>query len=592
MCRAGLFRPPCMESRRMNNADVAATLTEIAELLELKGETTFRIRAYENAARTLGNMPEDIRTVAAEGRLKEIKGVGDALAKKIDELLATGKMEYLENLRAEFPPGVRALMAVPGVGPSLARRAYTELGVDSLEGLRTAAESGALASLPGFGEKSAENVLRALSRVSKRDQRISIGRAIPLVEELIAALGSDAFVHHLAPGGSLRRWSPTIGDLDLLATSSSPKEIMEIFVSLPIVSQVLGHGATKSTIITDNGIQVDLRIVPDESFGSLLQHFTGSKQHNIELREYALARGLSLNEYGITTVKAGQTSTFDSEEGFYRALGLEWIPPELREAHGEIDAARRDALPELVQVSDVRGDLHMHSNWSDGTVPVEEMVLAARERGYEYVAITDHSGGIGVAHGLSVERIKEQIELIRMLDRQIDGITILAGSEVDIKRDGSLDFPDEILEQLDWVIASVHSGFNQSEADMTARMIRAVENPHVDAIAHPTGRIIGKREPYAVDLEAVFRAAARAHTALEINSFPDRLDLSDTQARRAKDLGVMLVVDTDSHAPIHLENLRYGIAMARRGWCEKENVLNTRGLRGLREWLRNGEPSP
>lgn len=576
----------------MNNADVAATLTEIAELLELKGETTFRIRAYENAARTLGNMPEDIRTVAAEGRLKEIKGVGDALAKKIDELLATGKMEYLENLRAEFPPGVRALMAVPGVGPSLARRAYTELGVDSLEGLRTAAESGALASLPGFGEKSAENVLRALSRVSKRDQRISIGRAIPLVEELIAALGSDAFVHHLAPGGSLRRWSPTIGDLDLLATSSSPKEIMEIFVSLPIVSQVLGHGATKSTIITDNGIQVDLRIVPDESFGSLLQHFTGSKQHNIELREYALARGLSLNEYGITTVKAGQTSTFDSEEGFYRALGLEWIPPELREAHGEIDAARRDALPELVQVSDVRGDLHMHSNWSDGTVPVEEMVLAARERGYEYVAITDHSGGIGVAHGLSVERIKEQIELIRMLDRQIDGITILAGSEVDIKRDGSLDFPDEILEQLDWVIASVHSGFNQSEADMTARMIRAVENPHVDAIAHPTGRIIGKREPYAVDLEAVFRAAARAHTALEINSFPDRLDLSDTQARRAKDLGVMLVVDTDSHAPIHLENLRYGIAMARRGWCEKENVLNTRGLRGLREWLRNGEPSP
>lgn len=576
----------------MNNADVAATLTEIAELLELKGETTFRIRAYENAARTLGNMPEDIRTVAAEGRLKEIKGVGDALAKKIDELLATGKMEYLENLRAEFPPGVRALMAVPGVGPSLARRAYTELGVDSLEGLRTAAESGALASLPGFGEKSAENVLRALSRVSKRDQRISIGRAIPLVEELIAALGSDAFVHHLAPGGSLRRWSPTIGDLDLLATSSSPKEIMEIFVSLPIVSQVLGHGATKSTIITDNGIQVDLRIVPDESFGSLLQHFTGSKQHNIELREYALARGLSLNEYGITTVKAGQTSTFDSEEGFYRALGLEWIPPELREAHGEIDAARRDALPELVQVSDVRGDLHMHSNWSDGTVPVEEMVLAARERGYEYVAITDHSGGIGVAHGLSVERIKEQIELIRMLDRQIDGITILAGSEVDIKRDGSLDFPDEILEQLDWVIASVHSGFNQSEADMTARMIRAVENPHVDAIAHPTGRIIGKREPYAVDLEAIFRAAARAHTALEINSFPDRLDLSDTQARRAKDLGVMLVVDTDSHAPIHLENLRYGIAMARRGWCEKENVLNTRGLRGLREWLRNGEPSP
>jgi DNA polymerase (family 10) len=571
----------------MNNADVAATLTEIAELLELKGESTFRIRAYENAARTLGNLPEDVRTVAAEGRLREIKGVGDALAKKIDELLATGKMEYLEDLRAQFPAGVRTLMSVPGVGPSLARRAYMELGVESLEGLRAAAENGALASLPGFGEKSAENVLRALSRVSKRDQRISIGRAVPLVEELIAALETYEFVHHLAPGGSLRRWSPTIGDLDLLATSSSPERIMEIFVSLPVVAQVLGHGATKSTIITDNGLQVDLRIVPDESFGSLLQHFTGSKQHNIELREYALGRGLSLNEYAITRVKTGESSTYDSEEAFYRAIGLDWIPPEVREAHGEIEAARAGALPHLVEVTDVRGDLHMHSNWSDGTVPVEEMVLAARDRGYDYVAITDHSGGIGVAHGLSVERIREQIQLIRALDRQIDGITILAGSEVDIKRDGSLDFPDEILEQLDWVIASVHSGFNQPEAEMTSRIVKAMENRHVDAIAHPTGRIIAKREPYAVDLEAVFRAAVRTHTALEINSFPDRLDLSDTQARRARDLGVMLVVDTDSHAPIHLENIRYGIAMARRGWAEKDNVLNTRDLRGLQEWLRS-----
>jgi DNA polymerase (family 10) len=574
----------------MNNADVAAALTEIAELLELKGESTFRIRAYENAARALGNMPEDVRTVAAEGRLTELKGVGDAIAKKVDELLATGSMGYLEGLRQEFPPGVRTLMAVPGVGPSLARRAYTELGVDSLEDLRAAAESGALAALPGYGEKTAQNVLRALTRVSKRDQRISIGRARPLVDELTAMLEPYDFVHQLMPGGSVRRWSPTIGDIDLLATSSSPEEIMDIFVALPIVGQVLGHGPTKSTIITDNGLQVDLRIVPDESFGSLLQHFTGNKQHNIELREYALARGLSLNEYGITDVQTGGTSRYDSEEEFYRALGLEWIAPELREAHGEIDAARSGGLPELIKIEDIRGDLHMHTEWSDGTVPIEEMVLAARERGYEYVAITDHSGGIGVANGLSPERVTEQIELVHKLDREIDGIAVLAGSEVDIKRDGSLDFPDDILAKLDWVIASIHSGFNQSAEQITHRMVTAIENPHVDALAHPTGRLIGKREPYAVDMETVFRAAARTGTVLEINSFPERLDLSDQMVRRAKDLGVMVVVNTDAHAPVHLDNIRYGVAVARRGWAERANVLNTRSLAGLRRWLRRDAP--
>jgi DNA polymerase (family 10) len=481
-------------------------------------------------------------------------------------------------------------MAVPGVGPSLARRAYTELGVDSLEDLRAAAESGALAALPGYGEKTAQNVLRALTRVSKRDQRISIGRARPLVDELTAMLEPYDFVHQLMPGGSVRRWSPTIGDIDLLATSSSPEEIMDIFVALPIVGQVLGHGPTKSTIITDNGLQVDLRIVPDESFGSLLQHFTGNKQHNIELREYALARGLSLNEYGITDVQTGGTSRYDSEEEFYRALGLEWIAPELREAHGEIDAARSGGLPELIKIEDIRGDLHMHTEWSDGTVPIEEMVLAARERGYEYVAITDHSGGIGVANGLSPERVTEQIELVHKLDREIDGIAVLAGSEVDIKRDGSLDFPDDILAKLDWVIASIHSGFNQSAEQITHRMVTAIENPHVDALAHPTGRLIGKREPYAVDMETVFRAAARTGTVLEINSFPERLDLSDQMVRRAKDLGVMVVVNTDAHAPVHLDNIRYGVAVARRGWAERANVLNTRSLAGLRRWLRRDAP--
>lgn len=576
----------------MNNADVAAAMSEIAELLELKGESSFRIRAYENAARTLGNLPEDIRTIAAEGRLRDIKGVGEALAQKIAELVQTGHLRYLDNLRAEFPAGVRTLMTVPGVGPSLARRAYAELGIDSLEGLREAAENGALAALPGFGEKSAENLLRALGRVKKRENRISIGRAIPLVEEMVASLRPHLFIHELTPGGSVRRWSPTVGDIDLLATSSEPEAAMEVFVSLPSVSQVLGHGPTKSTIITDNGLQVDLRIVPDGEYGSLLQHFTGSKQHNIELREYALSRGLSLNEYGITDQASGTVRQFADEAEFYGAVGLQWIPPELREGTGEIEAARTGRLPELVQTADIRGDLHVHSTWSDGTASIEEMALAARDRGYEYIAMTDHSAGIGVAHGLSVERLLEQMEEIHALNDRLDGITVLTGTELEIKRNGDLDFPDEILERLDWVIASVHSGFNQSQEQITSRIMRAIENPHVDCIAHPTGRLIGKREPYAVDLEAVFRAAARTGTMLEINSFPERLDLVDAHARRAIDLGVTLVVNTDAHAPVHFDNIRFGVAMARRGWATPLNVLNTGGLRTLRRRIRRAEPSP
>lgn len=571
----------------MNNADVAAAMTEIAELLELKGESTFRIRAYENAARTLGNLPEDIRTVAAEGRLREIKGVGEALAQKITELIDTGHLAYLDNLRAEFPAGVRTLMSVPGVGPSLARRAYQELSIDSLEGLRAAAEDGSLAALPGFGEKSAENLLRALGRVKKQDRRISIGRAIPLVEELMAALRPHEYIHELTPGGSVRRWSPTVGDIDLLATSSAPEAAMDAFVSLPSVAQVLGHGPTKSTILTDNGLQVDLRIVPDGEYGSLLQHFTGSKLHNIELREYALGRGLSLNEYGITEQSSGQIRHFGDEGSFYSALGLEWIPPELREGTGEIQAAHTDSLPRLVRTEDIKGDLHVHSTWSDGTASIEEMALAARDRGYEYIAMTDHSAGIGVARGLSMERILEQIDEIRLLNDRLDGITILTGTELEIKRNGELDFPDEILAQLDWVIASIHSGFNQSEDQITSRIIRAIENPNVDCIAHPTGRLIGKREPYAVDLEAVFRAAARTGTMLEINSFPERLDLVDTQARRAIELGVTLAINTDAHAPVHFENIRFGVAMARRGWAQRANVLNTSGLVELKKRLRN-----
>lgn len=575
----------------MNNTDIADSLQEIAELLELKQESTFRIRAYENAAKIVGGMTEDVRTIDTEGRLTDIKGIGKGIAERIDELVTTGHIQYLEDLRSQYPSGVRSLMRVPGVGPSLARRAYTELGVNNIDELRTAAESGALATLPGLGEKSAQNVLRALSRVNKQESRISIGTARPLVDELIESLRPSDLFENLAPAGSLRRWSPTIGDIDLMATSTRAADAMDVFVSLPLVRDVLGQGPTKSTIITDSGLQVDLRIVEKEHFGSLLQHFTGNRNHNIELREFALQRGLSLNEYGIASTETGVRQTYPDEETFYGALGLEYIEPELREGGGEIAAARNHTLPSLVSVGDVRGDLHVHTEWSDGSLPIETMAAAARDRGYEYVAITDHSGGIGVARGLSPERLLDQIQRIRSIDEQLEGIRILAGSEVDIRRDGTLDFADEILARLDWVIASVHSGFNQPEEQMTQRIIRAIENPYVNAIAHPTGRLIGKRAPYAVDLEAVFRAAARTGTALEINSFPDRLDLVDSHARRAKSLGVMLVVDTDAHAAAHFDNIRYGVAMARRGWAETKDVLNTRGIGDLVARLRTGGQS-
>jgi DNA polymerase (family 10) len=574
----------------VNNADVAGALSEVAELLELKNESGFRIRAYENAARALGNQTEDVRSLVATGGLVKIKGIGAGIARTIEELLSTGHIVYLDQLRSEFPEGVRRLMSVPGVGPSLARRVYVELNVTNLDEFRAAAEDGRLASLPGLGEKSAQNVLRAMERVNKQESRVSIGKVVPVVEELMDALKGVPGLDNLVPGGSLRRWAPTIGDIDIMGTSTDPGVAMDEFVALPQVRQVLSHGHTKSTIITDNGLQVDFRIVEAEAYGSLVQHFTGSRDHNIELREYALGRGQSLNEYGIQDVKSAARASYADEAAFYAALDLDLIPPEIREGRGEIAAARAHRLPKLVTLDDIRGDLHVHTKWSDGTLPIEDMVDAARQRGYEYVCITDHSGGIGVAGGLSEERILQQMEAVHKLAHESPDIHVLMGSEVDIKRDGSLDFPDEILERLDWVIASVHSGFNQPQDQMTQRIISAMENRNVDAIGHPTGRLIGKREPYAVDMEAIFAAAARTKTALEINSFPERLDLVDVHARRAKDLGVVLVVNTDAHAPIHLDNIRYGIAMARRGWAEPANVLNTWSFESLSAWITRGAP--
>jgi DNA polymerase (family 10) len=415
----------------------------------------------------------------------------------------------------------------------------------------------------------------------RKDQRIPIGEALPIVEEIIAALHSVSSVKNLTPAGSLRRFRETVGDIDLMGTADNPKDVIDAFVALPQVRQVLAQGSTKASVIVSGGLQVDLRMVEHDSFGSLLQYFTGNKQHNISLRERWRKHGLKLSEYGITVVATGKLERFATEEEFYHRLGLQYIPPELREAQGEMERAEQGAIPKLVELSDIKGDLHTHTEWSDGHDSIEELARTAQDTGYQYIAITEHSAGRGIAHGLNMERLREQVAEIKALNQRLSGIRVLTGTEVDIRADGSLDLPHEILSELDIVIAAVHSAMNQTEKKMTQRVIDAIENPDVDVIAHPTCRLIGEREPVAIDLEAVFQAAAKYNKVMEINAMPDRLDLKDIHAFRARDLGVKLAIDTDAHSIAHLGFMRFGVGVARRAWCEPQHILNTMPLEKL-----------
>lgn len=571
----------------VNNQNVGDVLTEIAELLELKGEGSFRIRAYENAAATIRSLPTDIGDLAEASELRSIPGVGEALALKIDELIRTGHMQYLESLRSEFPEGVRRLMHIPGVGPKLAARVYAELGVQTVEELQAAASDGRLAAMPRLGQRSAENVLRAIERASKQETaRTPIGSVLPYLRMVIERLEGHDFVRNVTPAGSVRRFQETIHDVDIIATSSEPEKAFDLFASLPGIREVIARGPTKLSIINDRGLQIDFRIVPHEAFGSLLQHFTGSKQHNVQLREYALKRGQSLSEYGITHVESGDRQAYADEESFYAALDLPWIPPEIRQGLGEIEAARAGTLPHLVSVADIKGDLHVHTNWSDGTATIEDMISAAAARGYQYVAITDHSPSRGGdPGGLSIQRLEEQRKVVAEAQERHPEIRIFRGTEVDIKNDGSLDFPDEVLAQLDWVVASVHSSFSMALGQMTQRLVKAIENPNVDAIGHPTGRILGRRPPYDLDMDRMFAAAASTGTALEINSFPKRLDLKDSYARQAMDQGVKIVVDTDAHSVAELGQIDFGVEVARRGWAEPHHILNASTLEDLEAYL-------
>ena len=560
----------------MKNSDVAKIFQDIADLLELKGENVFKIRAYQKAARAIEYHPRELEAMIDEGEdLQSIPGVGEAIAKKAAELVTTGKLGYYENLKGEFPQGITNLLDVPGIGPKTANKLSSELGISSVDELERAINDGRVAGLFRLGERTADNILHQIQALRRKDQRIPIGEALPIVDEIIAALRNIPGVRNLTPAGSLRRFQETVGDIDLMGTADEPKEVIDAFVALPLVKQVLAQGSTKASVIVSGGLQVDLRMVEHESFGSLLQYFTGSKQHNIALREKWRKKGLKLSEYGITVVATDKLEKFGTEEEFYHRLGLQYIPPEIRQAQGEIEKAEQGTIPRLVELSDIKGDLHTHTEWSDGRDSIEELARAARDTGRQYIAITEHSAGRGIAHGLDVARLRQQIAEIKALNERLTGLRVLTGTEVDIRADGSLDLPHEILAELDMVTAAVHSAMNQSEEKMTARVIKAIENPDVDMIAHPTCRLIGEREPVAIDLEAVFRAAVKYNKILEINAMPDRLDLKDTHAFRARELGVKLAIGTDAHSVAHLDLMRFGIGVARRAWCEPRHILNT-----------------
>jgi len=556
----------------MTNEEVARAFETLADLLEFKGENPFKLRAYRKAAQVIRDQTEDLAVLAREGRLRDLPGIGEGIAKKIVQYLETGTMDKLEEARRGVPPGIADMLSIPGVGPRTVALAHEKLGVETLEDLALAARDGRLAKLPGMGAKKAENVLKGIEFMHRAAERITLGDALPLVEDVIAELKARG-VREAVAAGSLRRMRETIGDIDILASGRDGSKIVRTFASLPHVARVLGAGETKGSVVMDNGIQVDLRVVPAESFGAALQYFTGSKAHNVHLRKIARERGLKLSEYGVFRGKrriAGRT-----EEEVYAALGLPVIPPELREDRGEIEAAQQGHLPDLVQLSDIKGDLHVHTDWSDGHNSIEEMVRAARDLGYRYLVISDHTRALKVFGGLDAARLKEQIRAVREVDRKIGGIRVLTGTEVDIRADGSLDLPDAALAEVDFVIASVHSGFKQDRQTITRRILKAIHNPHVDCIGHPTGRLLGQREAYDLDLEAVLKAAADTGTALELNANPARLDLTDQACRRARELGVKVAINTDAHDTHQLGLMRFGVATARRGWLRKADVLNT-----------------
>jgi DNA polymerase (family 10) len=572
----------------MKNQEIAKILYEIAEYLEMEG-VAFKPQAYRKAGLGLETFDRDVEDLYKEEGvkgLKKIPGVGESIAQKIEEYLKTGKIKYYEDFKKKIPASVEALTAVEGVGPRKVKIIYEELGIKNLDELEKAAEEGKIRKIPGFGEKTEKNILEGIAFLKREKGRFLLGEILPTAKEVFAELEKSKDIEELSMGGSVRRMKDTIGDLDFLAISENPEKVMDIFVSLPGVIRVWGKGATKTSVRMSQGFDMDIRVIPKKSYGSALQYFTGSKDHNIHLRKIAIEKGLKLNEYGV--FKGQKMVAGEDEEEVYKVLGLSWMAPELRENTGEIEAAIREAqgkpngLPKLIGYKDIKGDLHYHSRWqeNDGT-PIEEAALAARDFGYEYIGISEHTKTLKIEHGLDEKQLLHHISEIEKINSRLSQgshgkakFRVLSGCEANIMQDGSIDIDDKVLAKLDYVIAGVHSHFKMPIEKMTERIIKAMENPHVDIISHPTGRLIKKREEYQIDVERILEAAKETKTALEINSYPERLDLKDVYIKRAKEEGVKMVINTDSHNPSQLHYIEYGISQARRGWAEKEDIIN------------------
>jgi DNA polymerase (family 10) len=563
-----------------DNDAVAALLEEIGDLLELKGENVFRAVTYRAAARAIRDLRSPLRDYLEAGRLNQIPKVGKSVGEVIEQLLTTGSAKRHEELKAAVPPGLLTLLRVPGIGPATARMIYDHLKITTIDELEEAARDGRLRDLPKMQARSEENILRAIASLRQRTGRSLVPDARRAAETILAWLRERTQVEQLSVAGSLRRWRETIGDIDIVAASEHPAPIMDALTKASSVQRVIAHGETKTSVVVESGQQIDLRVVPPASWGAALLYFTGSKEHNVRLRGLALRKRLTLNEYGLYRIgeEGGEPVASRTEEDIYGALGMDWIPPELREDRGEVQAAVERRLPRLVELADVRGDLHAHTNWTDGRDPVEDMARHARDRGYAYLALTDHSVGLGMTHGLSVERIRERAKEIERVNRLLAPFRVLAGTEVEIRANGKLDYPDDVLALFDIVTASVHSSFQQARAVMTRRIIGAMRHPLVNAISHPTGRLLEKRDPYDVDIDALIEAAVETGTRLEVNGGPERLDLSDVAIRKALERGALLVVNSDAHAIEELVQMEYAVATARRGWATKDRVQNARDL--------------
>jgi DNA polymerase (family 10) len=568
----------------MNNAEIADLLHEFADLMDLKGDV-FKRNAYRRAAQNVLELDGDITSYYREGRLESIPGVGESIAKKIAEVLETGRSPELEDLQAQYPPGLIELTQVPDLGPKKALRLYRELGIQDLAGLKQAALEHRIRRLEGFGERSEKKILQGIELVERNSGRMLLGDALPIGLAVESYLRQNG-IEHVSVAGSLRRRKETIGDIDIVVGSDLPLEAMRLFASYPRRDAVILQGPTRSSIRLEDGTQVDLRVVPISDYGATLLYFTGSKEHTVELRRMAIQMGYKLNEYGLFRKDDGSVVARE-EKDIYRALGLDLVPPELREMRGEIEAAKDGRLPDLLRSEDVRGDLHVHTVMSDGHATMRQLAQEAKRLGYEYLGLTDHSPSLRIAHGLSAEDLLDSVEEARQVSEE-EGIVVLRGSEVDILEDGSLDYPREVLSQLDFVIASVHSLFHMPEEEMTERVLRAISDPEVNILGHPTGRLLGRREAYKIDLERVMEHAHRQGVALELNGYPYRLDLNDLNCRRAKERGVKLSIGTDAHALEDLNHMSLAVGTARRGWLEKQDVINTLSLAQIRRFFERG----